>query len=110
MHTTNDQTFAEHLAQLESAERFVRMRLFDEQGVACAEIANQPGSSGSFRVYYHLAVKWGGVGTKAAEEGLALFAELTEDARQHPGKHPNIDRLLAVVATGQGYSVRCYLD
>jgi hypothetical protein len=104
------QIFADNLAQLESADRFVRMRLFDEQGVVCAEIPNQPGSSGSFRVYYHLAVKWGGIGTKAAEEGLLLFAEHTEDARQHPGKHPNIDRLLTVISSGRGYSVRCYLD
>ncbi|WP_230370441.1 DUF2322 family protein [Paludibacterium denitrificans] len=39
-------------------------------------------------------------------EGLALYAEHTADARQFPGKHPNIDRLLAIAeqqaATLQG--------
>jgi len=101
-------TFTENLALLDRADRHVRMRLFDDQGNACAEILNQPGSSGSFRVYYHLAVKWGGIGAKAAQEGLELFAEHTDDAREHPGKHPNIDRLLAVVDSGAGYAVRCY--
>ena len=33
---------------------------------------------------------------KAAAHGLAVFAEHTEDARQRPGAHPNIDRLLAL--------------
>ncbi|WP_423236267.1 DUF2322 family protein [Amphibiibacter pelophylacis] len=33
----------------------------------------------------------------AAQAGLALYAEHTEDARQNPGKHPNIDRLIALV-------------
>ncbi len=101
-------SFTENLAQLEAVEQFGRMRLFDEMGVPNGEIINQPGSSSSFRVYYHLALKWGGIGVKAAQEGLELFAEHTDDARAHPGKHPNIDRLLAVVATGTGYSVRCY--
>ena len=29
---------------------------------------------------------------------LDLYAEHTDDARQNPGKHPNIDRLLALAA------------
>ena len=45
-------------------------------------------------------------GTEESEEGLRLFAEHTESARQHPGSHPNIDRLFEVIASGQGYSVR----
>ncbi len=100
--------FADNLKQLENTDKYVRMRLFDDLGNACGEILNQPGSSGSFRVYYHLAVKWGGIGNKAAQEGLELFAEHAVDARANPGKHPNIDRLLAVVDGGVGYSVRCY--
>ena len=37
---------------------------------------------------------------EAAAEGLAIFAEHTEDASLHPGKHPNIDRLIAILTTG----------
>lgn len=35
---------------------------------------------------------------EAAKKGLELYAEHTEDAQAHPGKHPNIDRLIALVA------------
>ena len=37
---------------------------------------------------------------EAAAEGLAIFAEHTDDASCHPGKHPNIDRLIAVLTDG----------
>ena len=35
---------------------------------------------------------------KAAELGLALFAEHAADACNRPGAHPNIDRLLDIAA------------
>ena len=100
--------FAENLEKLENVDAFGLMKLFGEDGEVAAVIENKPGSSGSFRVYYHVALKWGGVGPKAAEEALALFAEHTEDARAHPGKHPNIDRLLQSIEQDIYYSVRCY--
>ena len=68
-------------------------------------IENQPGSAGSVRVYAYLATKWGGINPQAAEEGLAIYAEHTEDARANPGKHPNIDRLLKCLAEGSCYMV-----
>ena len=100
--------FAENLEKLENVDAFRLMKLFGEDGEVAAVIENIPGSSGSFRVYYHVALKWGGVGPKAAEEALALFAEHAEDARAHPGKHPNIDRLLQSIEQDVYYSVRCY--
>ncbi|HUW29132.1 MAG TPA: DUF2322 family protein [Sulfuriferula sp.] len=100
--------FAENLEKLESVDAFGLMKLFGEDGEVAAVIENKPGSSGSFRVYYHVALKWGGVGPKAAQEALALFAEHAEDARAHPGKHPNIDRLLQSIEHNTYYSVRCY--
>jgi hypothetical protein len=33
----------------------------------------------------------------AAQEGLALYAEVVADARARPGAHPNIDLLLGVL-------------
>jgi len=69
-------------------------------------IDNQPGSAGSVRVYAWLAVQHGGyIGIQAAEEGLQIYAEHTEDARRFPGKHPNIDRLLAIVHGQSGCQV-----
>ena len=38
--------------------------------------------------------------TTATQEGLAVFAEHTADARNRPGAHPNVDRLLEIAAGG----------
>lgn len=77
-----------------------KLVLTDEAGVEAATIANAHGSAGSFRVYAHLAQQYGAIDAEAAAEGLAIFAEHTADASLHPGKHPNIDRLIAILATG----------
>lgn len=43
---------------------------------------------------------YGAISAEAAKKGLELYAEHADDARAHPGKHPNIDRLLALMADG----------
>jgi hypothetical protein len=75
-----------------------KLVLTDVAGAEVATIANAPGTAGSFRVYAYLANKYGAINPAAAAEGLAIYAEHTEDARVHPGKHPNIDRLLAITS------------
>jgi hypothetical protein len=79
--------------------------LLNDSGVEAARIANGPGTAGSFRVYAYLAGKWGGINAEAAEEGLRLYAEHTEDARMNPGKHPNIDRLIEILRSGEAKRV-----
>jgi len=74
--------------------------LSDSAGAEIATIANAPGTAGSFRVYAYLAQEYDMINAEAAAEGLAIFAEHTEDASRHPGRHPNIDRLIAILATG----------
>lgn len=74
--------------------------LSDAAGAELGRIANAPGTAGSFRVYAYLAQRYGAIDAEAAAEGLAIFAEHTEDAARHPGKHPNIDRLVDVLETG----------
>jgi hypothetical protein len=69
-------------------------------------IENKAGSQGSLRIYRYLMNKHGLINAAAAVEGLALYAEHTQDARLNPGKHPNIDRLLEVESGGLAYSVR----
>jgi len=98
--------FAENLAQLESIDAFAKLELFDAAGNMVARIENQPGSQGSLKVYRHLAEKWGALNPAAAEEGLQLYAEHSEDARLNPGKHPNIDRLFEIIKSGATYSAR----
>lgn len=89
--------FADTLNTLPEASG-ARLHLRDATGTAVGAIDNAPGSAGSFRVYAYLAGKYGAITPAAAVEGLAIFAEHTDDARQHPGKHPNIDRLFAITA------------
>jgi len=96
--------FAENLAQLESIDAFAKLELFDAAGNRVACIENKSGSQGSLKVYRHLAEKWGAISPAAAEEGLQLYAEHSEDARLNPGKHPNIDRLFEIIARGTTYS------
>ena len=98
-------TFAEHLRQLPPVDHLTELQLIDAAGQLAATIENKPGKAGSLAVYNALTAKHGSINVAAAQEGLALFAEHTESARQHPGSHPNIDRLFAVIASGQGYTV-----
>jgi hypothetical protein len=91
--------FAENLARLPSISHLARVELVNGDAVV-AVIENRPGSAGSVRVYAALARRYGRIDREAAGTGLLLYAEHTEDARRHPGKHPNIDRLLEIAAGG----------
>lgn len=97
--------FQENLAALPAADHLSRIEVTGPDG-ALAVIENRAGSQGSLRVYQHLALKFGCIDAAAAAEGLSLFAEHTEDARRHPGKHPNIDRLLDVESRKLSLSAR----
>lgn len=99
-------TFADQLSQLPSVTHLAQLQLIDAQGQLAATIENKPGKAGSLAIYHALAERHGSINVAAAQEGLQLFAEHTESARQHPGSHPNIDRLFEVIASGQGYTVR----
>lgn len=64
-------------------------------------VLNMPvaGKKASVAIYAHLAQKYGGILSEAAaNEGLSLYAEVVEDARSHPGSHPNVDILFNVLA------------
>ena len=98
--------FADNLRQLPTISHISTLRLLDASGSVVAEIPNAPGKTGSLTIYHALALKHGRIDAIAAEEGLQLFAEHTEDAKARPGAHPNIDRLLEVMATGTGYAVQ----
>lgn len=98
-------SFAERLAGLPGADHIDRLELSGPQGQAEA-IENRPGSAGSVRVYAYLAEKYGRIDAAAALEGMEIYAEHTEDARRHPGKHPNIDRLIAILGGSGPWQVR----
>lgn len=90
--------FKKNLAALPEAQGTF-LRLVNKQGEVEAVIENAPGTAGSFRVYAFLAGKYGEINVEAANEGLAIYAEHTDDARLNPGKHPNIDRLFEIVSS-----------
>ena len=92
-------------SQLPPIDGVERIDLVDGTGTVVASIENQPGKQGSLAVYQYLAQIFGPLAVKAAEHGLAVFAEHTADARNRPGVHPNIDHLLAIVAGGTPLSI-----
>jgi len=98
--------FADNLKQLPPVAHLAALQLMDAAGQVAATIENKPGQAGSLAVYAALAAKHGGINALAAQEGLEIYAEHTVDARANPGKHPNIDRLLKVVETGEGFTVK----
>src|SRR5574343_1979189 len=89
-------SFAENLKKLPCISHLAAINLLDAEGNLVAAIENKQGSQGSLAVYNHLAQTYGAITVEAAKKGLEIFAEHTEDARAHSGKHPNIGRLIAI--------------
>lgn len=100
-------SFADTLKTLPAVGHLAALQLLDAHGEVLATIENKPGQAGSLAVYHALAQRHGGAITPAAAaEGLALYGEHTADAQAHPGKHPNIDRLIAWAGGSASHAVR----
>lgn len=101
-------TFKDNLQLLPSINGIARIDLMDASGAVVASIENQPGKQGSLAVYAYLQQVFGTLDAAAAEHGLAVFAEHTADARNRPGAHPNVDRLIAIVEGGDALEIRVF--
>ncbi|GGA73044.1 hypothetical protein GCM10011385_28650 [Nitratireductor aestuarii] len=99
-------SFKENLSRLPSIEDVARIELIDADGTVVGSIENQPGKQGSLAIYQYLHQVFGTLDAEAAEHGLAVFAELTEEARNHSGSHPNIDRLLEIAGGAAPLSIQ----
>jgi hypothetical protein len=97
--------FSDFLAEIETTDQIQKIELMNPAGEVVGLIENKPGSQGSVRVFNHLFKKWGSITKDAAKDGLKIYAEHTADAEENPGKHPNIDRLLNVIETGEVLTV-----
>ncbi|MBB5458575.1 DUF2322 family protein [Paraburkholderia sp. Cpub6] len=97
--------FKENLARMPAIDGIARIDLVNGSGTVLASIENKPGKQGSLAVYNYLRGAFGTLDAKAAEHGLALFAEHTADARNRPGAHPNVDHLLAIAAGGEALRI-----
>jgi hypothetical protein len=99
--------FANNLKQLPKISHLAAIELLATDGSVAATIENKAGQAGSLAVYNHLGQIYGAITVEAAKKGLEIYEEHAEDARQNPGKHPNIDRLVTLVTEGTGmYRVR----
>lgn len=99
-------SFAETLKTLPGVSHLSALQLLDAAGEVVATIENKPGQAGSLAVYNHLAQLYGAITPDAAKQALDIYAEHTVDARANPGKHPNIDRLIALIENGQTLRVK----
>ena len=89
--------FNANLKKLPGISHLAAINLLDGEDNLVVAIENKAGSQGSLAVYNHLAQTYGAITPEAAKKGLEIYAEHTEDARKNPGKHPNIDRLIALL-------------
>jgi hypothetical protein len=98
--------FKENLALLPSIEGVARIELVDGAGEVVWTIENAPGKQGSLKVYQYLQQEFGALSVAAAEHGLLVFGEHTDDACTNPGAHPNIDRLVDVVSSEEELTIK----
>lgn len=99
--------FSDRLRLLPSVAHLAALHVLGADGQTIATLENKPGQAGSLAVYHALAALYGGSITPAAATlGLEWYAEHTQDAQAHPGKHPNIDRLQAWAQGFESYTVR----
>lgn len=98
--------FKTNLDLLPSIEGLDRIELANAAGAVVDSIENAPGKQGSLKLYNYLAEVFGKLDAAAAAHGLEVFGEHTEDARNRPGAHPNIDRLFAIADGGAALEIR----
>ncbi|KOT14417.1 RNA polymerase subunit sigma-32 [Haemophilus parainfluenzae] len=97
--------FKDILETLPSIEHLTGLDVLNDETVI-HHIPAAPGKLGSLRLYNALAEKFNGkLDRTSAQQGIEWFAEHVEDAKQNPGKHPNIDLLFKVVAEELNYSL-----
>ena len=90
-------SFKENLDKMPDIAHLSGLDIIDNAGNVAHHIPAAEGKLGSLKLYYALAQEFGNTLNRyAAEQGLAWFAEIVDDAEAHPGKHPNIDLLLKV--------------
>ena len=101
-------TFNEILVALPTIEHLSEINIL-ENGKQIHQIPAAPGKLGSLRVYNALAEEFNGkLDRTSAQQGIEWFAEHVEDAKQNPGKHPNIDLLLRVIEQYLCYHIEAH--
>lgn len=90
--------FKDYLATFPAIEHLAGLEIKNAAGEVIHTIPAIEGKLGSLKLYHALFAKFDGKLTaSSAKQGLEWFAEHVEDAKQHLGKHPNIDLLFKVI-------------
>ena len=98
--------FQQILQTLPSIEGIQQINIINSQGDIVHSIPAISGKLGSLRVYHALAQQYQGkLDKNSAHQGIIWFAEHYQDALENPGKHPNIDLLLAVIANDEYWQI-----
>lgn len=97
--------FADNLKHLPGISHLAALQLIEGDKLV-ASIEHKPGQVGSLTIYNYLALTFGAITPQAANKGIELYAEHADDARAHPGKHPNVDRLIELAEQGRTLRVK----
>ena len=90
-------SFKEILETLPTIDHLTGLNVMDGETII-HNISAIPGKLGSLRLYNALAEKFNGkLNRTSSQQGVEWFAEHIEDAKENPGKHPNIDLLFKVI-------------
>ena len=89
--------FKDVIKTLPDITNLEKIELYDIEDNFTDKIDNLPGTQGSLKVYFYLYKTFKVINFQAAQKGLELFAEYTNDAKKSPGSHPNIDRLINII-------------
>ncbi len=98
--------FQDILKQLPDVDHIKEIKILNQKDNQSEIILNQPGSSGSIKIYNQLFLIFGELNTEAAIEGLNLYCEHVKDAEDNRGKHPNIDRLLDIIKSKETFKIK----
>ncbi len=80
--------------------------LLPETSTPIVTIENLPENRATLRIYYTIAIRFGGLGPNAVATALALYGQQAHDAALQPGRYPHIDRLFKVLEENQYFTIR----
>ena len=100
--------FKEILKTLPDVTELDRVELYDLNDNYIDKIENLPGTQGSLKVYFFIYKKYKLIDTEAAQNGLELFSEHTDDAKKKPGSHPNINRLIHLINNNEILKIKVF--
>ena len=98
--------FKDILEKFEDASHVKKIILSNKDGGIVGAIENISGSLGSIKLYQHFYLTFGELSIDAALKGIELYSEYSKEAKNYPGKHPNIDRLFDIIENEETVKIK----